>query len=413
MSFQWTDFIKKYGLYWFSLLVFFWLLWMLEFFNYSYQSSFFILLFLSWIARYVSYFIEYNDGKKLFFHGFLFILALLLWNGYLTEGIPWLSSMSLFALWAAILWFWGLYYLVWAFKEVSKDYQYYFLFSIFLLLLDAVYLNIPSALYALDVDLLIYMLVMWILSYALAHYSKKEIPIRREISLRRVLAGEKILEARKKEIKIPLIQTFAWFVHETPTIIKYLSEYVNVILLLWIVIAYLIPIFQWKIVPQMWYRWWIIFFLINAFLLKKYRIFTVITRFAVVIIVNFSLYISLLTFGESITDMIPWLIARNILCWLLIFYTKLPWVRAYVKQSDVAFWLITCLVAMLLNIVLLLRLDAITWQVVFSLIFLYLGAWWWISYYVIQLIKEFPTLIVVEKEDPIDSLLEKEIEIKS
>ena len=136
-------------------------------------------------------------------------------------------------------------------------------------------------------------------------------------------------------------------------------------------------------------------------------------RFAVVIIVNFSLYISLLTFGESITDMIPWLIARNILCWLLIFYTKLPWVRAYVKQSDVAFWLITCLVAMLLNIVLLLRLDAITWQVVFSLIFLYLGAWWWISYYVIQLIKEFPTLIVVEKEDPIDSLLEKEIEIKS
>ena len=111
--------------------------------------------------------------------------------------------------------------------------------------------------------------------------------------------------------------------------------------------------------------------------------------------------------------MIPWLIARNILCWLLIFYTKLPWVRAYVKQSDVAFWLITCLVAMLLNIVLLLRLDAITWQVVFSLIFLYLGAWWWISYYVIQLIKEFPTLIVVEKEDPIDSLLEKEIEIKS
>ena len=29
---------------------------------------------------------------------------------------------------------------------------------------------------------------------------------------------------------------------------------------------------------------------------------------------NFSLYVSLLTFGEKITDMLPWLIAWNVLC---------------------------------------------------------------------------------------------------
>jgi hypothetical protein len=195
--------------------------------------------------------------------------------------------------------------------------------------------------------------------------------------------------------------------------VKYLLEFLNVALLIGVLLAYLIPLFQWKFLPQTRYWWGIVLFLINSFFLKKYWIFTVVSRFAVGIVVNFSLYVSLLTFGDKITDMLPWLIAWNILCWIVIFYTKLPAVRAYIKQSDIVFWLITCLVAMLLNIVLLLRRD-ISWQMAFSLIFLYLGVWWWISYYVIRLIKEYPQLIVEDKGDydPLDDLLDQEIDIK-
>ena len=87
--------------------------------------------------------------------------------------------------------------------------------------------------------------------------------------------------------------------------------------------------------------------------------------------------------------------------------------RVYIKQADIAFWLVTCLVAMMLNIVLLLRRE-ISGQMAFSMIFLYLGIWGWISYYVIRLIKEYPQLIVEDKPayNPLDELLEQELEEK-
>ena len=280
-------------------------------------------------------------------------------------------------------------------------------------ILDVIFINVKFPLYALDIDLLVYLFVMIFLSYALKHYVDKPVLQKREISLRRVLAWEKILANKKDENKIPLIKTLSDFVHFTPDLVKYLLEYLNVVLLIGVLLAYLIPLFQWNSLPETWYWWGIVLFLINSFFLKKYWVFSVVTRFAVGVVVNFSLYVSLLTFWDKITDMLPWLIAWNILCWIAIFYTKLPAVRAYIKQSDIAFWLVTCLVAMLLNIVLLLRKE-ISGQMAFSLIFLYLGVWWWISYYVIRLIKEYPQLIVEDNGDvdPLDELLDQEIEVK-
>lgn len=414
MSLQWTDFLKKYGLYCFSLLAFFWLLWILEYFWLSHEMSFFVLLMFAWIAWYLSYFIDYEDWKSLFFHGLLFILILLLWNSYIDWWSSSFSAMLWFILWIAIVWTWWLWFLVWNFKDVDRKYLYYFYYFILLGILDVIFINVKFHLYAFDIDLAVYLWVMVLLAYALSHYVDKPAIQKREISLRRILAWEKILSHKKDENKIPFMRTVSEFVRNTPELVKYLLEYLNVVLLVWLLLAYLIPLFQWKELPQMWYWAWVLLFLVNSFFLKKYWIFTVITRFAVWIIVNFSLYISLLTFGENITEMLPWLIAWNILCWIVIFYTKLPTIRVYIKQSDIAFWLIICLVAMMLNIVLLLRLDGLSWQMVFSLIFLYLWVWWWISYYVIRLIKEYPQLIVAENGswDPLDELLEQEIQIK-
>ena len=79
-------------------------------------------------------------------------------------------------------------------------------------------------------------------------------------------------------------------------------------------------------------------------------------------------------------SMISRLITRNIFCGLLIFYTTSPGIKKYLKKADLIFWLLTSLVAMLLNIVLLLRLE-ISGQLVFSLIFFYLGVQGTISYY--------------------------------
>lgn len=111
--------------------------------------------------------------------------------------------------------------------------------------------------------------------------------------------------------------------------------------------------------------------------------------------------------------MLPWLIAWNLLCGILIFYTRFPSIKAHIKKIDLIFWLLASLLAMLLNIVLLMRLS-LSGQLIFSLIFFYLGIQGTIAYYAVQLIRTYSS--GNEKEsasssDPLELLLEKEISL--
>lgn len=86
LKFSEVDLAEKYGLYALGLLVFFGLFGMLNFIGLNNQTSFFILLFISRILWYCSYFRDYQDGKNIFRYGFLFILALLLGDRLLENG---------------------------------------------------------------------------------------------------------------------------------------------------------------------------------------------------------------------------------------------------------------------------------------------------------------------------------------
>ena len=163
MTLQWTDFLKKYWLYCFSLLAFFWLLGVLEYFWLSREMSFFALLMLAWVAWYLSYFIEYEDWKSLFFHWFLFILLLLLWNSYIDGWTSAFSNMLWFVIGLAIIGNGWLWFVVWSFKDVDRKYLYYFYFFILLGVLDVIFMNIHYPLYAIDIDLAVYLFVMVVL----------------------------------------------------------------------------------------------------------------------------------------------------------------------------------------------------------------------------------------------------------
>lgn len=408
-----AELAEKYGLYALSLLVFFWLFGMLDFIGLSYQSAFFVLLLLCWWLWYASYFLDYNDGKKLFKHGFLFSLFLLLGNSLLMWGVAAFSGMLGFVLLLTLLGFGGLWYGVWAFREVEKEHQHYFFFVLLLTLWDAIFMSIPISLYALNIDLLLYATFLGVLSYAFSLSLPEDSSPRSEVSLRRILAGERILDNKSDQKKTSAFLSLAKFLKLIPSEIKCLLEYLNVVLLIAVLIAYLVPFFQGTVVPQLWYWTGIAIFLFNAFLLKRHQIFTVVSRFAVVVIINFSLYISFLAFWEGLAEMLPWLIAWNILCGILIFYTKLPAIKAHIKKADLIFWLLASLVAMLLNIVLLLRLS-LSGQLIFSLIFFYLGIQGTIAYYAVQLIKNYSFSkenLDWKVSDPLDTLLEKEISL--
>lgn len=406
LKFSEAELAEKYGLYALGLLVFFWLFWMLNFVGLTNQTSFFILLFVCWILWYSSYFWEYQDGKTVFRHGFLFVLFLLPGNSMIENGWSGFSPMLSIILVLASLWFGGLWYGVGAFKSVEKPHLYNFFFALLLLLGDVIFVSITTPLYALNLDLLGYFFILLLINYSYRFHAKEK-TARREVSLRRVLAGERIL---RKEQKSDFSSRFI-FLQSLPTTIKVLLEYVNVGLLIGILIAYLFPIFQGQILQQWRYWSWIALFLVNAFLLKKNQIFSLVSRFAVALIINFSLYISLLVFGDGLQDMLPWLIARNILCGILVFYTRFQAVKVYVKKTDVIFWLLTSLVAMLLNIVLLMRLS-LSGQLIFSLIFFYIGIQGTIAYYAVQLIKNYEILPANEvNNNPLDALLEKELKL--
>ena len=66
LKFSEVDLAEKYGLYALGLLVFFGLFGILNFIGLNNQTSFFILLFISRILWYCSYFRDYQDGKTIF-----------------------------------------------------------------------------------------------------------------------------------------------------------------------------------------------------------------------------------------------------------------------------------------------------------------------------------------------------------
>lgn len=93
----------------------------------------------------------------------------------------------------------------------------------------------------------------------------------------------------------------------------------------------------------------------------------------------------------------------------MLFYATMPSLKKYLKKSDLVFWLLTSLVAMLLNIVLLLKLE-ISGQLVFSLIFFYVGIQGIISYYAILVIKGFDRESQEgQRQGNLDALLEQEM----
>lgn len=132
---------------------------------------------------------------------------------------------------------------------MEKPHLYSFLFALLLLLGDAIFVSITTPLYALNLDLLGYFFILLLINYA-HRFPAKEETARREVSLRRVLAGERML---KKEQKSDFSSRFI-FLQSLPTAIKMLLEYVNVGLLIGILIAYLLPVFQGQVLQQ--WRYW-------------------------------------------------------------------------------------------------------------------------------------------------------------
>ena len=384
---------EKYWLYFLALLVMLGLFWIFSFLGMSNGVAFWILLFLSSISRGVSYILNYTDGKFLFKYGQILLAFLILTNHTITWGTFWLLNQFWRVLFELLLSFTVIYHGIWPYFPVEKDQYYGQLLLILMLSVRGIFAIQDNTMYGFTFGLINISLALILLAYALS-YSFKAPPAKREISLRRILAGEKILQKEKPD-PFQLWKDFIRDLKESPRFLHSCIEYLNLFLLLGVIVCYLLPLFWGNPFPQLRYRTGIVLFAFNAFFLKKTQAFSTATRFAFSLVINFSLYISILLLGQQtqgwgsgIQTAIPWLICRNMLCGIAILYGNHPPLPTYLKKSDLIFWLFSSLMAMLLNIYLLTQLPH-NGQFLFSIIILYLGIQGTISYYAYQVIKSY------------------------
>ena len=98
-----------------------------------------------------------------------------------------------------------------------------------------------NTMYGFTFGLINISLALILLAYALT-YTFKAPPAKREISLRRILAGEKILQKEKPD-PFQRWKDFIRDLKESPRFLHSCIEYLNLFLLLGVIISYLLPLF--------------------------------------------------------------------------------------------------------------------------------------------------------------------------
>ena len=201
---------EKYWLYILWLLIFFGLFWILNFLWYDSNSSFFLLTVFSLFLRWISYFIPYEDGKTLFMHSFLFLGVASRANHLLTLGGSGIFRLigETIAFWT--IWFWIVYYGLWYFTEVEKKHYYHFLYLAILFGLFIVLNTSESLLLMFNVDLLLYAWILALTTY-IPIFTATAPTWQKQLSLRRVLAGEKILVRGETDSLAGIKSFFQWF----------------------------------------------------------------------------------------------------------------------------------------------------------------------------------------------------------
>lgn len=399
---------EKYWLYLLSLLIFSGSFWILSFLGFEWTLAFWILLLLSGVLRIASHILPYEDGKSLFKYGLILTGILLLAH----QIFLWSYQSLLPLIWALlgvwILFFGIIIYGVSLFSPVDQELEKYLSFLISLLVIYGIFSLVDHTLWAFDLSLGIWGGILCGL-FSLKYLPTPKTNMQEKISVRRILAGERILKKEKKT-------DFQWFfdflrwLQTLPLFLQRALEWINVLLLVWVLSSYLWDWFHQAYVSAFAYWTGIVLFLINAFLLKKNQAFSLVSRFATALVINFSPYILLLNLWGSWLELIPWLITWNIGCGIASLYAKLPILKKYLKKADLVFRLITNLIAMLLNIILLLK-EPISGQLLFSLIFIYVGIEGVLSYYALPVIASFnePEEKKWAQTPSIENLIDKEI----
>jgi hypothetical protein len=210
----------------------------------------------------------------------------------------------------------------------------------------------------------------------------------KEISVRRILAGERILK-KQNDWKFKISEDVYKFIFNIPQIVKYCLEWINTLIILSLIYLYFKNTLSlnWS-VEQIFYWIIMLWFIVNVYTLKKIDYTSIAQRLITFLVINFAIYISLFSALKWDIESVTLLaIVWNLLSTSLVFSIHKTKVWSYLKKIDYSFWIFTTLLAMIVNIVLLFSTQ-IPRAFLFPIILLYVWVQGFLVYYWIKYIKK-------------------------
>ena len=379
--------VTSYWLFlaWIIMLIWFFL--SAKFFDISTVNCFLFLITLNILFFLWSYLFKYEDGKQIAHVWFLIsALSLLVFLRITYWTKPTFRAFScLWLLYFSIIWF--VIFIFWIWYKIPENLKYLFFVLTWGTIILSLYKMIPN-LYIFLIVLVVLLQALYSTIYYIIKHKPPTMEEQKEISVRRILAWERILK-RQNDWKIKISQLVYDFIDNMPQIVKYCLEWINTLIILLLIYLYFRNTIslQWS-VEQLFY-WVIMFwFIINVFSLKKIGYTSIFQRLITFLVINFAIYISLFSaFRWDIETVTLFAIIRNILSTSLVFSIHKTKVGSYLKKIDYSFWIFTTLLALIVNIILLFNTQ-IQKAFLFPMILLYLWIQWFLVYYSIKYIKK-------------------------
>lgn len=379
--------VTSYWLFWAWIIIMIWFFLSAKFFGISTANSMLFLIALNILFFIWSYIFKYEDGKKIAHVWFLVAVLSMIIH---TRIVYWAqTTFKLFSyfwvLYSAIIWF--TIFILWIKYEIKENLKYLFFVLAGWTVILALYKLIPN-LYAFLIVLVVLLQLWYSAIYYILNHKPPTIDEQKEISVRRILAGERILK-KQNDWKFQISQKIYDFINNMPQIVKYCLEWINTFIILLLIYLYFKNTLSLKwSVEQVFYRVIMLWFIVNVYSLKKIDYTSIIQRLITFLVINFAIYISLFSaFKWDIETVALFGIVWNLLSTSLVFSIHKTKVWSYLKKIDYTFWIFTTILALVLNIVLLFS-TKIQVAFLFPMILLYVWIQGFLIYYWIKYIKK-------------------------
>lgn len=387
--------VFDYGLFLAWIIILLWFFLSAKFFDISTTNSILFLIILNILFFIWSYLFNYEDWKKIAHIWFLVsVLSFLTYTWILYWAETTFQTFSYMRiLYFSLIWF--TIFILWIRYEISENLKYLFFVLAWWVVILLLYKTIPN-LYVFLIVLVVLLQVLYSSIYYILGHKPPSLYEQKEISVRRILAWERILK-KQNDWKFKISQEVYEFIDNIPQAVKYCMEWINTFIILLLIYLYFKNTLSlnWS-VEQIFY-WVIMFgFIVNVYSLKKIDYTSIVQRLITFLVINFAIYISLFSaFKWDIELVALFGIVWNILSTSMVFSIHKTKIWSYLKKIDYSFWIFITLLAMIINIILLFNTQ-IQRAFLFPMILLYVWIQWFLVYYSIKYIKKIEEVNIEE-----------------